>query len=262
MESRIRYLCASHVGKVRRVNQDNYICALSYMKDHARPPAFPIEGTVPQGLFGVFDGMGGEERGETAALLAAQTAAQAVQWDAQALADICHTANARVCAAITEMGLSSMGTTASLLGFGPRDAAMCAVGDSRIYRFRRGELEQLSTDDWAPSPYGQKPPLSQCLGIPPDEMLIQPHTATFPLKRGDLYLICSDGLTDMVPDEQIGLTLGGSAPLSKKGMALIDMALQAGGYDNVTVILCLVEEMRESLPGRIRQLFAKGASAR
>lgn len=241
----VLYSCVSHTGYCRKMNQDNFICGGIYRKEDAPPPRFPIAGILtPEttGLLGVFDGMGGEERGEVAALLAAKEAAKVVLTDEpeEALSAFCQEANSRICRYAEENGIASMGTTAAILGFSREGITLCNIGDSRIFRFADLELKQISTDHVGFAAYGKKPPLSQNLGIPPSELVIAPYIARGQYHDGDVYLICSDGLTDMVPEAEIGRTLTETEFDSSAGR-LLELALKNGGRDNATILLCRIE---------------------
>lgn len=262
MEYQIVYACISHIGRRRRMNQDNFLCGGVY----ARPGAvqnvhFPITGTVTSSqnsLFGVFDGMGGEERGEEASYLAAKTAFQTLRTGTpqQTLEIICQEANGAICRFAEENGLGTCGTTAAMLLLDAGGAAVCNIGDSKIFRLTDGELVQVSQDHLSIAPFGQKAPLSQFLGIPPEELTICPYHAALPYKAGDKYLLCSDGLTDMVPQAEITRILTEYIPVHAAQL-LLQKALENGGKDNITMIVLGVEKQRQA-PGlldKIRQLF-------
>ena len=95
-------------------------------------------------------------------------------------------------------------------------------------------------DHVAVAAFGVKPPLSQNLGIPPNELVIDPYLARGSYNDGDTYLICSDGLTDMVSVEDITEVLN-SNPIEDAISTLLDKALADGGKDNTTIILCKIE---------------------
>jgi len=127
------------------------------------------------------------------------------------------------------------------------------VGDSRCYRWRNGELQQLTQDHTLVArmveqglitpemarnhPY--KNVIRQAVGIPSEEEPLQPQLETFPLQAGDLFLLCSDGLTDMVDDSEIAELLA-NLPPSRVCWRLMDRALAQGGHDNVTAMLVQV----------------------
>lgn len=249
MRYKINYSCVSHTGNRRSMNQDNFICDGHYMKPEHDATQFPLNGSVkPEEepvLFGVFDGMGGEECGEVASFLAACKAKNFVfEGDLiEDLARYCRQANEEICRYTREHIVDTMGTTAALLAFARDEIALCNIGDSRIYRLSKGTMEQISRDHVAISPYGMKPPLSQNLGIPPEELEIEPYLARGEYHRGDRYLICSDGLTDMLSEKEIQNILEHTAP-EEAVQALLERALAQGGRDNVSILVCEIERER------------------
>lgn len=242
MRYNIHFACTSHIGKVRSINQDNLICDGKYIDPQGEPVQFPLCGAIPcaqQPVFGIFDGMGGEECGEVASLIAARNAAGFTPGKnaVEALSQFCSRANREICRYADDHGVSSMGTTAAMLAFTHKAVVLCNIGDSKIFRLRQGKIEQISTDHLAFAAYGVKPPLSQNLGIPETEMLIDPYFAQGQYHPGDIYLICSDGLTDMVATQDICEILE-EHPIQDAVTLLLDRALAAGGRDNTTIILC------------------------
>jgi protein phosphatase len=243
---RILYACISHPGKVRQINQDNFICNGQYMPIENGEITLPLHGScisTDNPVFGIFDGMGGEQCGEVAAHIAAQYASTlAVGRDGiDALDTFCRNANQAICEFSAENGVSSTGTTAAMLLFTKKKICLCNIGDSKVFRFRDGELTQLSTDHLCLAPFGVKPPLSQNLGISPEEMRIDPYFLKIGYTIADTYLICSDGLTDMVTNEEIKEILS-SAPINTAIEQLLNRALEKGGKDNTTIILCRIEK--------------------
>ena len=258
MEYRISYWCVTHIGNVRSVNQDNYICDGRYMKPDDEPMDAPLVGTLSSltpALLGVFDGMGGEECGEIASFIAAKNAASVKlgQQPLDALSAYCQKANADICKYTEENGISSMGTTSAMLAVDKDGITLCTIGDSKILRFSKNGPEQISFDHISVCPFGKKPPLSQNLGIPPAEMIIDPYFARGTYRDGDLYLICTDGLTDMLSPDAIQKILDAASDLEAASLEMLRKALFNGGKDNVTFILCRLEKVRRGLS----RLFAK-----
>lgn len=246
MAYRIHYSCVSHPGKVRQVNQDNFICNGQYMNLDNHEVSFPLTGSCDVSgnpIFGVFDGMGGEQHGEVAALIAARHAAVLTPHrdGIETLRFFCQKANHFICNYSVEKGVTSTGTTAAMLLCTKKHICLCNVGDSKVFRFREGTLEQLSVDHLCVAPFGVKPPLSQNLGISPEEMRIDPYFQKFSYSPEDIYLICSDGLTDMVTNEKITEILS-SDPSDTAAEQLLELALENGGKDNTTIILCRIEK--------------------
>lgn len=238
---RVQYACVCQKGKIRKTNQDNITwkeCCLPPGDDGFTDPVSGSEPIAGSMLFGVFDGMGGEERGEAAAYIAARTAAERSPAESAAfLPALCHDINREICAFTLENKLSVCGTTAAMLLIGPDSVSGCNIGDSRIYRCKGHILTQLSEDHVLPMYPGRKPPLTQFLGIPETEMLIEPFCFTRKTVQAGTYLICSDGLTDMVPDSVMENLLSESAGIPEKAKRLLDAALSAGGRDNISFIL-------------------------
>lgn len=255
MRYSISYWCVSHSGRLRRKNQDNFICNGSFMPDGSS--GAELSGAWIHGkrvLFGVFDGLGGEECGEVAALIAAECAAGLKLGNDPAydLSEFCRTANRRICSFAESNSVISMGTTAALLEFTESGFTMCNIGDSKVFWYSNGKLQQISMDHLAGAPYGRKPPLSQNLGIPEHELLLEPYLTDGGCRPGDIFLICSDGLTDMVPADDIADVLR-SAPAGEAAEILLDSALANGGRDNVTLIICNIAKA----PGFLKRLSAR-----
>lgn len=247
----IVYSCISHIGNVRNINQDNFVCNGIYMKTENYELEFPINGTVftkTPALFGIFDGMGGEECGEIASYIAAKEAFNIVikKDGVLTLKDYCKQANTKICEYAENNNISAMGTTAAMLLCTKDEITLCNIGDSKIFRFANGESEQISKDHIMISAFGTKPPLSQNLGIPPEQLLIEPYLSHGKYKNGDKYLICSDGLTDMLSFGEIKELLE-SYPTEEAASNLVNRALENGGKDNVTVILLEIKQRKNEL---------------
>lgn len=255
MNYEIAYGCVSHTGKVRRQNQDNFLCVDAMQHYDAAGTDEAIRGRIDtkKGVtFAVFDGMGGEQCGEMAAYIAAQTMREKVftSDDAEELLGYCTEANRKICAYADTHEISTMGTTAAILRFKEDRILLCNIGDSRIFHLSGEFFHQISTDHVSVGMPGKKPPLSQSLGIPESEFLIEPYTACGKCKEGDRYLICSDGLTDMVSEERMAEILkdGDDAAVVD---TLLREALENGGKDNITLILIGVKKQKPSLLNKI-----------
>ena len=248
MKYQIAFSCVSHIGKCRKMNQDNFICNGQYLEQDSQAKEVWLKGVVPvksPQIFGVFDGMGGEECGEVASFLAARQATMGViaKRTKDVEADIkryCLDANAAICNYAKEHSIVCMGTTAAMLVFDKSEIVLCNIGDSKIFRFAEHKIEQISQDHLAISPYGTKPSLSQHLGITPEEMLIEPYIAHGQYNKGDIYLLCSDGLTDMVEVSDIENIIEYSG-LERVTSVLLEQALAHGGKDNITILVCKIE---------------------
>ena len=251
MHYQIVYSCISHIGNIRNKNQDNFICNGSYMETEDTDLKFPLNGTVSSkvpSLFGVFDGMGGEECGEVASYIAAKEASSTIlgKDGVICLTEYCKRANEKICEYANNNSVSAMGTTAAMLLFLKTEITLCNIGDSKIFRFADGNLEQISKDHIAISAFGTKPPLSQNLGIPPNQLLIEPYLSRGRYKNGDKYIICSDGLTDMLTLDKIK-KLSDLPSAEEIAQSLVSLALENGGKDNVTVILIEIKKVKNKL---------------
>lgn len=189
-----------------------------------------------------------------AAYIAAKTAcdmaldAPPLEW----LNALCHTANNAICQYASEHGIHSMGTTAAMLFLEKAGISLCNIGDSKIFLFSDNGLQQISEDHVSVGIPGRKPPLLQNLGIPPDELQIRPYFSRGRYHDGDQYLICSDGLTDMVSSEVLERILA-QEPFARRTRALLEAALEGGGRDNITALLCRIQRQRF----QIKEIFRK-----
>ncbi|HEY2571502.1 MAG TPA: protein phosphatase 2C domain-containing protein, partial [Solirubrobacteraceae bacterium] len=242
-------------------------------------------GPLPAALLLVADGMGGEERGELASRIAArvvlnefmqgllrpavQTAVDAAlvgQSSADAvlpsvvetLAQAAHSANDLVRRLALNLGKAT-GTTLTAVGIAGSRAALAHVGDSRAYCLRGGELLRL-TDDHSlvdelmrqgrltpeeAVEHPQRSVITRALG---PEGTVDVDTRSFRARAGDVYLLCSDGLTTMLSEEEIADVLRGHDRLRDAGEALIAAANEAGGRDNITVVLLRLEDVQAHAP--------------
>ena len=226
-------------GRRRLRNEDAYVCD---------PP-----------LFAIADGMGGAQAGELASRLAATAIAErerGVEGEA-AVAELVQAANARVYRrALEDPAAAGMGTTVTIavVNAGAGSMTIGHVGDSRAYRIRSASLEQLTADHslvaelvrtgrLTPEQAADHPHRSVITRAVGTEPNVDVDTFTVETAAGDLYLLCSDGLTDMVGDAEI-LSLAGEAAHEPETVAraLVDAANRAGGSDNITVIAFEIAE--------------------
>jgi PPM family protein phosphatase len=225
-------------GRQRRANEDSLL---------ARSP-----------LFVVADGMGGAQAGEVASRIAVECFQPGLQDASQperALAELAHAANTRIHElSHANAEQAGMGTTLTAVYVGEREVAIAHVGDSRAYCLRDGQLQRL-TDDHSlvdelmrqgrltpeeAIEHPQRSVITRALG---PEGMVEVDTRSFRARADDVYLICSDGLTTMIGEEQIASILLAHAPLRDAGEALIAAANQAGGRDNITVVLIRLEDV-------------------
>jgi protein phosphatase len=224
-------------GRVRRRNEDSFVLD---------PP-----------VFAVADGMGGAQAGEVASRLAAAAFREYHDADRMEPADrveaIIQEANRRIYErARSDSEASGMGTTVTAAILTNGRVSIGHVGDSRAYRIRNGELEQLTEDHSLVADlmrsgrltpeeadaHPQRSVITRALGTDAD---VDVDTVTVDVEPGDLFLLCSDGLTTMVPEDEILGIVQEADTLDEAARSLVRAANSGGGEDNITVVLFKVE---------------------
>ncbi len=230
--------CQSDTGLQRRGNEDSA---------YAAPP-----------LFVVADGMGGARAGEVASQIAIETFQQGLDGAGspeERLAERAREANRRIYErSRAESGREGMGTTLTAVYLDDTQVAIAHVGDSRAYLYRDGALSRLTQDhslvdelvrqgkltEEQAAEHPQRSIITRALGPEPD---VTPDTFTYPVRSGDELLLCSDGLTSMISEEVMTTVLGSAGSLDEAARMLIAQANEAGGRDNITVVLFRLEEV-------------------
>ncbi len=246
----VSFAARTDMGRQRTNNEDNYYVL------------------ADQHLYVVADGMGGHASGEVASLLAIRTLGNyyvdgqgapvgelafpmpaQFSSDETRLSTAIRMANRAIYEAAQSDDYRGMGTTLVALQLGAQGAHIAHVGDSRAYRITDGEIVQLTEDHSLINEYmrihglskqdvvgfAHKNVIVRALGLADD---VTVDFVRLNPKTGETYLLCSDGLTDMLTDEQILATLKKNKGNVEKGaQALVDAANQAGGQDNITVVL-------------------------
>ncbi len=260
MDWRILAACGCHIGRRREKNEDNFLFdGISIPSENRGLGQILTKECTPDAgrFFAVFDGMGGGDYGEIAACKAAETARQSLytggnfpDTDSEAfagsLARMCEEMNGAVFQSGAERNSYTMGTTLAGLLFRGQDVWSCNVGDSRNYLLREGILRQISRDHTDETYMrqqgisGRKPFLTQYLGMDPEEIKIAPEIRRIPLHEKEGFLICSDGVTDMLCRETLEAILQETPEPKECVQQIIDAALEAGGKDNITAIVIRV----------------------
>ncbi len=263
MSLKIKSALYANVGKVRTRNEDNfYVAGRSWEGKSIESKLATSE--ADRQLFAVFDGMGGEAHGDIAAKLAVERFARLSKdmkertLKARDLTVNIQDANDDICEYMQTNKTRQMGATAAAVYVDENTIVSLNVGDSRIYRMWNGTLKQVSIDHTTGERDGVKGGLTQHLGIPSEEMAIVPAQTTEATKHGVRYLICSDGLTDMVSEPEIERALREEENLARAIEELGKMAMAAGGKDNITAIGVEIAEVK-SRERLIRRLLVGGA---
>jgi protein phosphatase len=240
----------SHPGRKRRRNEDAWVCA---------PP-----------LFAVADGMGGARGGEIASRVAATALGESVDGNGeQRVTALIQEANRQVYdRAREDSDASGMGTTITVALFENGLVSIGHVGDSRAYLIRDRALDQLTEDHslvaelvrtgrLSPEEaetHPQRSVITRALGTDPD---VDVDSFSVEAKPGDLFLICSDGLTSMVDDETIlQVVENGRADFEAVAKELVGAANRSGGEDNITVVFFEVVEDGAQAPSETKPMPA------
>jgi protein phosphatase len=228
---------ASDLGRQRQGNEDSYF---------VRAP-----------LFVVADGMGGAQAGEVASEMAVDSFDGGLPdgSPADGLVSVIEAANRRIHdRSRAESQRAGMGTTVTAAYVGEREVTIAHVGDSRAYVLRDGDLTRLTRDhslvgelvargkltEEQAETHPQRSVITRALGPEPE---VQVDVQVYQAHAGDVFMVCSDGLTSMVPEARVREILGAAGSLDEAGRELIAAANDAGGRDNITVILFRLEEV-------------------
>jgi PPM family protein phosphatase len=225
------------VGRQRHTNEDSY---------YENPP-----------VFAVADGMGGAQAGEVASAIAVEQFDEMGDDDAspeQRLEKIAQSGNRKIFEmAQSDSRQAGMGTTLISAIVGDHEVAVGHVGDSRLYLLRDGTLQQLTNDHSLVEEFvrqgrltreqaekhPQRSVITRALGPEED---VEVDTFSVPARHGDVFLLCSDGLSTMLNDETIQRILENGSSVENAAKTLVDAANQNGGRDNITVVLFRLED--------------------
>jgi serine/threonine protein phosphatase PrpC len=259
----------SHVGSVRRNNEDAMaLCDLATGETRFRGSLSPRTLGVPGVLILVADGMGGEACGEVASRICAETVprrvyqslesadlrpgdAEQVKRLARLLKEAAESANEAILEEASRSHCPGMGTTLTAAILLPGHLVVGQVGDSRAYLIRNQRMTRLTRDQTLLNylaEIGAPPPedastdvrrsiLTQAVGTAETLDVKLTHTALFP---GDTVLLCSDGLYNMVSEEELTEVIAHVSSLEEQCQALVDRANAQGGRDNITVVLAVI----------------------
>jgi protein phosphatase len=236
-------IAKTDTGRQRRDNEDSML---------ARAPVFVVA-----------DGMGGAQAGEVASQIAIDAFRQGLPDSGtpeERLATRAREANQRIHEiSRAEHERAGMGTTLTAAYLDDSNLAIAHVGDSRAYLFRDGSLKRLTQDhslvdelvrqgkltEAQAAEHPQRSIITRALGPEPT---VDVDTWTYPVRAGDVLLLCSDGLTSMISEERVAQILASSPTIEQAAQTLIDEANEAGGRDNITVVLSRLEELGGAPP--------------
>jgi protein phosphatase len=241
----------------------HYVAAAVSDRGRKRPSNEDAFGfSVEDGVYVVCDGMGGAAAGEIASSVAVDQVLHLLTGCGQnghrpmpdAVEDAIHTANEEIFSqAQRNPRLNGMGTTLVALAVAEKQVWVLNIGDSRCYRLRQGRFELLTLDhslveeqvrlgrmtpsEALRSPY--KNVITRALGT---QTQVTPDVFGHEAEAGDLFLLCTDGLTRELSDERIAALLASDAPLEEICACLVNAAKKAGGHDNITCLLVRAEQ--------------------
>jgi len=249
---RVKFVARSEIGHARENNEDKF--------DFYEPDEQPLL-AARGSVYLVCDGMGGHNAGQIASELAAKQFLHAYYHLGGTAQEAARHAILQAHHYIAEMASKvpsryGMGTTLTALMLKQDEGILAHVGDSRCYRLREGVFEQLSRDHTLVARlveqgiitpeqaryHPQRNVIRQAVGVADPAEPLEPDIETFALQAGDLYLLCSDGLTDMVDDAEIEAILREEPP-TRAAWRLVDRALANGGRDNITVVLVQILQL-------------------
>ena len=252
---RIEVGAATDIGRVRDVNEDSYL--------------------VEAPLYAVADGMGGHKGGDVASSLALETVEAMFRVGGGTLADQVREANRAVHErSVADQRVRGMGTTLTAVTIEGSDARFVHVGDSRAYVLRAGDLRQVTSDHTLVARMVKAGEISR------EEAAVHPHRNvvtkvigteatvvvdehTVPLLDGDRLLLCSDGLTGMVAEDQIQAILEAEPDPQRAADRMVKAANRAGGIDNITVlVLDAHAEQGDPPPGQLPSLSRRPSAGR
>ncbi len=242
---KIKYHTISITGNVRKNNEDNFF-SLGVIKspDNQANQSYFCNGETDSSdncFFAVFDGMGGEEKGELASYISAKSAVD-YTFDnediAKSLLSFTESINRNVRNYADKNQVEIMGTTFAGVVFSGENAYIGNVGDSKVFCISGGKINQISVDHILPKELAFRNILTQYVGMGENDSKFVPAVSDKILKPGDRYIICSDGLTEKLSTNEIGALCSVAQTVSDAADILVSQALSMGSSDNITVTVC------------------------
>lgn len=235
-------------GRIRKDNQDHIFVNGKW---RGADSEYRCADLAEKGIYAVCDGMGGEQWGEEAARIAVLCLKQAAD-EKRSVEDCLLEANRNMCECMQKRDYVRMGSTAVVFSVSNGIGKVYNIGDSRAYLCQPGMFRQISHDHNQAQQmvdmgilsreqakmHPARHRLTQHLGIFPSEFTISPFVSDdITLGAGTMILLCSDGLTGMLVDQEICTFLQKSCSLAQKADMLFEAAMERGGKDNISLIL-------------------------
>lgn len=238
MRYKIDAACYSTIGNVRKNNEDNFYFDGKNMPEKNYGTEKCLTNVFYQDenkIFSVFDGMGGEARGERASYIASNNLKlydkkSQINWK-----EYINNSNKKIC---NEMNKENrMGSTVAALQFLEDYISIMSLGDSRIYVLSSTDIRQVTVDHTRLVDKNRKPLLTEHLGVFEDELILHPYQKILLYEDIKKIIICSDGVTDMVDNNKIETILRENNNSKKCAELIIKESLSNGGKDNATIIV-------------------------
>ena len=275
MSLKIDAAVCSNMGRVRKNNEDNFYFNGQYLDESGRNKGGVFKRICDDDtqIYAVCDGMGGEERGEDASITAVRALEKYAKAErhvdgSQQLTAMLQNISDAIEANAQKDGIRS-GTSIAMVTLHNNMLRTVHVGDSRVYSMENGKLTRMTADHSEVQrlyamglikaeemdTHPKRHVISQFLGMPRADGLVSPSISSRePLKGGKRYMICSDGLTDMVKDPEITQILSQAKNAEEAAKQLTIAALRNGGKDNVTTICLFVGNGKGAGEGIINKL--------
>ena len=249
------WLC--HAGGVRRWNEDACLAGRD-ISGASSAEAVPISLPAGPWIVAVSDGIGGHRGGAEASRQVVTALAECARVTPHSVSEILQRLNRRLCEhGRKNCDYAAMGATVAGIGCGGRGMFAFNVGDSRVYRFDGDRLVQITRDDseaedlidqgLLPRSEGARPgflhALTQAVGGRDEVVQIEVHIHPLRIEKKERYLICSDGLTDMLLTAEIQEVLVAEPEAEAAVTALFQRAMTAGGVDNITLAVIEIEKV-------------------
>lgn len=239
-------------GRVRGNNEDNfYSCGYYKINPNKKKITFRKNNSDIEQLYAVFDGMGGYEDGEKASLIVAEVLDKYALSFNHRIPSFVEAANDAICDYRTKNKCMSGSTYVSLYIYDDK-AYISNIGDSKAFLIRNGVMKQINEDHTEiqymiktgritkeeAKKRKESHVLTQCLGVYKEDMIVEAYVAPpFLIKENDRFLLCSDGLTDMLSETELESVITRGFNIRKTAKDLLNLALVRGGKDNITIIL-------------------------